>query len=1687
MRNTQKKVLKTLVVVLICLTMLLVILTGCAGKNSNDESGFTIKYLDYNGNEITTQSIKAGELATAPSVNEVQGYDIVWLTEGGNVFDFNYEIQKDWTLKATLVAKQYDLTITSSNSVVTVLNAENEVLTEKVKYGETITVKVSPDTKSNNLSVTINNQVQTLTNGELEKQIVVAGEVIIVATADNIRYNLSISTDENLDISVLDGETNEYATGDKILMGKALTISATPKTGYLLQSVSGTMGTTSLVFIDGVCEIEELSGDLTITGVSVRETVITGKLTVIGVAFDKSKVTAVKEGESIAITCDENGNYSIAGIVNDGNEILVGYENFYPMVIDISEETDFEIANQNVTLEYGIVENYSNSLGYNYGTIGDTTKSFILGWAHNARLKNTYIDLTDNKDFVFTSVLTKLDYAEMWGGISLDVYDANGALARNIIMGYHPGAVASYTQNKGIYINNIHDGKLDGVNEKAFVLDMDLGYATPNGTEETYITYTLARYNGDYYLMIGNGGAYGTIIKLEASEFFFRENEAKIGFGVFAMDQQYAYYDNTTFLSGESATTFATNNIVGKTMVTEKSFTASFDNTTSGTITSATTQSGWQGQGQVVFTWTLEEGYVLDKVKVNGEEVSVSENSITINITTSHLAENTVVIYTKDISYAPLTITTNGNVTVTVEDAAQNVYTNGQNIEEGIELTVTIEVSTGYVLSAVSVKVNGASVTVTDNTATIASVSTSVVIEITTEEETKVSGNVSVLGTTFDKTKLSATCNQKTLDIEVQENGDYTISGLLSTENQIVFSYTGYYSETLDLTQESSKTITGKNVAINYVLMEHYTNSLGYWDGSTTDLPKSYGLGWAHSARAKGISVDLTDTKDFVFTSVLTKLDYAVMWGGLSLDVYDASGSLTRNIIMGYHPGAVGSYTQNKGIYINNFHDGKLDGVNEKAFVLDMDLGYGTPDGTAETYITYILARYNGDYYLMIGNGGTYGTIIKLEASLFAFRQNEAKIGFGVFILDQQYGFYDNATFLSGDSATTFATNNIVGKTMVTEKSFTASFDDATSGTITSATTQSGWQGQGQVVFTWTLEEGYILDKVKVNGEEVSASENSITINIAATHLAENTVVVYTKEISYAPLTITTDANGTVVVKDAAQNAYTSGQEIEEGTAITITVSTSSNYIVKTFSVKVNGADVTFSGNSVDITSVVGSVVVVVETEIETTVAGKVSVVGVGFDKTKISAKAGTRDLSITADDNGNYTISGLKSAEDEIIVKYVGFNDYTLDISSEISNTITGKDFSFEYAQMEVYKNILGYRTNDAAEGTLLNETFNIGYYQAARFKDNRLTVGSTDDFFVKTVVYKISANDNQMGFEFDVYDETGNNIGAYMILFKNSDGQFTICKQTPSWQAMYSAFLGASLVQPSESDATAWNMGFLRYNGDYYFAIGSVGENNFKVCYKLKDIAFDFNGTNASVGFGVYSESSAIIKQCQYYVGTQAKTYIESNIIGTTMVAYKNILGNMTNAYCTAGYEINSKALDIGQYQAVKFKDKSLAVSSTDDFFVTTVVNKLNGNGDQIGFELDIYNDNAELSGAYMFLYNNDNKGLTIGKQTTGWNPLTTKTLSVALNRPDFADANAWIIALVRYDGEYYFGIGSASDGEFDEFVKIEGVEFSGTDTTLGFAFYSESLTILKDCKCLLGADATSYAQGVNSTLFD
>lgn len=263
---------------------------------------YAVKVNSATGGKVTANvsSAKKGDTVTL-TVTPNDGYTTgkvsvsgAEVSGSGNTYTFTMPAQ-DVTVSATFNAKSYNITKEE------VAHAKIEVSTT-AKTGETVTVKVTPDSGYEVTGVTVNGTAATKKDANTYTFTMPAKDVKVSATVAAKTYKVTTGSITNGTIKV---NTSTAKVGDKI------TITVTPKDGYEVDKVTFN-GSAVTKNQDGTYSFTMPAKDVTVTATINAKTYGISKE--IGANGKVEVNSSAKTGETVTIKVTPNSGYKVGKV-----------------------------------------------------------------------------------------------------------------------------------------------------------------------------------------------------------------------------------------------------------------------------------------------------------------------------------------------------------------------------------------------------------------------------------------------------------------------------------------------------------------------------------------------------------------------------------------------------------------------------------------------------------------------------------------------------------------------------------------------------------------------------------------------------------------------------------------------------------------------------------------------------------------------------------------------------------------------------------------------------------------------------------------------------------------------------------------------------------------------------------------------------------------------------------------------------------------------------------------------------------------------------------------------------------------------------------------------------------------------------------------------------------------------------
>ncbi|MBE7064702.1 MAG: hypothetical protein E7384_02665, partial [Ruminococcaceae bacterium] len=908
---------------------------------------------------------------------------------------------------------------------------------------------------------------------------------------------------------------------------------------------------------------------------------------------------------------------------------------------------------------------------------------------------------------------------------------------------------------------------------------------------------------------------------------------------------------------------------------------------------------------KITVTATPSTGYKLSSLKAGSTSLS-SGGTFTVS------AATTVTATFAKKTYA-ITITNPTGATITLKDASGNAVASGASVAHGTVLTVTLTPSSGYRVKTVTIGGTAKKTYTTMSTTAVTyshTVSAATTISGTAGKIYKVSfsqptgGTIAVTnnssgaaissgsyvdtGTVIKVTATASTgYNLSTLkagSTTLSSGGTYTVSA--ATTVSATFAKKTYKvtvsasNGTVTLTNNS----TGATIASG-ATVEH---------GTVIKVTAKANTGYSLSSLKAG-STSLSSGGTFTLTAATTvtgtfaKNSYTMTITnptGATITVKNGSTDVATGSKVAYGTSLTVTLTPSSGYRVKTV---TVDGTSKKTFT--------TMSTTAVTY-TYTVGAANftisgtaGKIYKVSFSQPTGGTIAVTNNSSGAAISSGSYVDTGTVIkvtatASTGYNLSTlkaGSTTLSSGGTYTVSAATTVSATFA-KKTYTVTIS-ASNGTVTlkdasgNAIASGATVEHGTVItVTATPATGYKLSTLKAGSTSLS-SGGTFTLTAATTVTGTFTKQSYT-------MTITNPTGGTITVTDASGNAVTTGTAVAYKSVLTVTLTPSSGYRVKTITVNgtskktnstISSAAVTYSytvgaaaftlsgtcgkiykvsysqatGGTIAVTNNSTGAAISSGSYVDTGTVIKVSVTeATGYNLSTL--KAGSTTLS----NGGTYTVSAATT----VAATYVK-EKYTVTITTPSNGTVTLTDDSGN-----------AIASGDSVEyGTVITVTAT----PSTGYKLSTLKAGSTSlssggtftvsaattvtaTFTIKTYAITIT---NPTGGTVTVKDASGNAIASGDTVAHGS--VLTVTLTPSSGYRVKTITAGGSSIKSNSTISTAAVSGTHTVTGAVTYS-GTVGKI-YKVTYSQPTggtITVTNNSSGASISSGSYVDTGTVIK---------------------------------------------------------------------------------------------------------------------------------------------------------------------------------------------------------------------------------
>ena len=740
-------------------------------------------------------------------------------------------------------------------------------------------------------------------------------------------------------------------------------------------------------------------------------------------------------------------------------------------------------------------------------------------------------------------------------------------------------------------------------------------------------------------------------------------------------------------------------------------------------------------------TFTPDYGYRIKTVKVNGSTVTVNSNN---QYTVSNIKANTTVSVEFEaipVTTYTLTILADGGGKATYEGSTVRFGQREFTVNEGTSATISFVPDDGCRIK--SVKVNGSTVSVSNNQYTISNINrnTTVVVEFELIPLTTYTLSITATGygsasyygnsirggvtgsfTVKEGTNATITFSPdngyriKTVKVNgsavsVNSSNQYTVSNIKAnttvtvefeaipiTTYTLSITATGYGSAYYNGTTVRSRTASlivdeGTNATITFTPDNGYRIKTVKVNGSTVTVNSNNQYTVSNISRNTTVSVEFEAIPPTTYTLSISSFgNGSASYNGTTVRGKETSFTVNEgtNATITFSPD---NGFRIKSVMVNNItvavsnNQHTINNINRNTTV--------SVDFEAITYTFSISATGNGSAYYngttvrdrthtFIMNEGTSATVYFYPDN--GYRIKTVKInGATVNVSNNQYSI--NSLKQSTTVAVEFEAIPPTTYTLsITATGYGSASYNGT--TVRGRTTSFTVNERTNATITFIPDNGYRIKTVKVNNAAVAVSNNQYTVS----SISRNTIVNVEFEVippTTYTLSITATGNGSASYNGTTVRGRTTSFTVNEGTNATITFSPDNGYRVK--SVMVNNLTVSVSNNQYTVSNISRNTTVSVEFEAIPPTTYTLSITATGYGSasyngttvrgrtTSFAVNEGT-NATITFSPDAGYRIKTVK-VNDAVVA--VSNNQYT--VSNISRNTTVSIEFEGAISEMAV------------------------------------------------------------------------------------------------------------------------------------------------------------------------------------------------------------------------------------------------------------------------------------------------------------------------------------------------------------------------------------------------------------------
>ena len=650
-----------------------------------------------------------------------------------------------------------------------------------VNEGSSATISFTPDAgyKIKSVMVGSSDVTSKVSNNQYTVSNITANTTVNVEF-DVITHKLSIKSTgfgtASYNNTTIRNKTSEFTVNE----GSSATISFTPDTGCRIKSVKvGSSDVTSKVSnnqytISNITanktvevEFEEITHTLSIKA-SGNGSASYNNTTV----RNKTSEFTVNEGNSATITFTPDTGCKIKSVKVGSSDVTSKLSNNQYTISNIAANTTVEVEFEAITHTLSIKASGNGSASYNNTTVRNKTSEFTVNEGISAtisftpdagyKIKSVKVGSSDvtskvsNNEYTISNIsadtMVEVVFEAITHNLSIKATGNGSALyssttirntTETFTVDEGTSATIMFSPDEGYRIKSVKVGTTDvtsSVSNNQYTISK-IASDTSAEVEFEAIPIVISTYNLTIKAT-GNGSASYNNTTVRNTTETFTVNEGTSTTITFTPDEGYRIKSvkvgTTNVTSSVSNNQYTVSNIASDTMVEvvfeAKTYTlsitasgngyATFDNTKIRNTTKTFTLSHSNTQ---TIPFTPDTGYRIKSLKVNGSIVNVSNNQYTVsNIS----ADTTVEVEFEAIPSATysLTIKATGNGSASYNNTAIRNTTETFTVDEGTAATITFTQDDGYRIR--EVKVNGSTVSISNDHYTISSIRQNTTVEV---------------------------------------------------------------------------------------------------------------------------------------------------------------------------------------------------------------------------------------------------------------------------------------------------------------------------------------------------------------------------------------------------------------------------------------------------------------------------------------------------------------------------------------------------------------------------------------------------------------------------------------------------------------------------------------------------------------------------------------------------------------------------------------------------------------------------------------------------------------------------------------------------------------------------------------------------------------------------------------------